>query len=38
MPTADALAELRLCSGSQFHPDVTDAFCTLTEENETALV
>ena len=38
MPTADALAELRRCSGSQFHPDVTDAFCALIEENETALV
>ena len=38
MPTADALAELRRCSGSQFRPDVTDAFCALIEEHETALV
>ena len=35
---ADALAELRRCSGAQFRPDVTDAFCALIEEHETALV
>jgi diguanylate cyclase (GGDEF)-like protein len=26
---ADALAELRACAGTQFHPGVVDAFCTL---------
>jgi len=28
---AEALAELRRCSGSQFHPRVVDAFCELFE-------
>jgi diguanylate cyclase (GGDEF)-like protein len=32
MATADALAELRGCSGSQFHPDVVQAFCELIEQ------
>jgi diguanylate cyclase (GGDEF)-like protein len=32
MSTADALAELRRCSGGQFHPGVAAAFCALTEE------
>ena len=31
MSTADALAELRACSGTQFSPAVTYAFCALTE-------
>jgi two-component system cell cycle response regulator len=34
--TADALVELRRCSGTQFHPEVTDAFCALIEEHEAA--
>jgi len=36
MSTADALAELRRCSGEQFHPAVAEAFCALTEELATA--
>ena len=35
MSTSDALAELRACSGTQFHPVVIDAFCALTHELET---
>ena len=26
---ADAMAELRSCAGTQFHPGVVEAFCTL---------
>jgi diguanylate cyclase (GGDEF)-like protein len=33
---ADALAELRRCSGGQFHPQVVQAFCALIEESERA--
>ena len=29
---ADALAELRSCAGTQFHPGVVDAFCALVEQ------
>jgi diguanylate cyclase (GGDEF)-like protein len=29
MSPADALAELRSCAGTQFHPGVVEAFCTL---------
>jgi len=36
MPTADALAELRSCSGEQFDPAVAAAFCALAEELEAA--
>ena len=32
MSTADALAELRACSGTQFNPAVAYAFCALTED------
>jgi diguanylate cyclase (GGDEF)-like protein len=32
IPVADALAELRRCSGSQFHPRVVRAFCKLIEQ------
>ncbi|MGI8863393.1 MAG: HD domain-containing phosphohydrolase [Solirubrobacteraceae bacterium] len=32
MAITDALAELRGCSGSQFHPDVVQAFCALIEQ------
>ncbi len=31
---ADALAELRRCSGTQFDPAVVEAFCRITEEGE----
>jgi diguanylate cyclase (GGDEF)-like protein len=31
LPVADALAELRRCAGTQFHPAVTAAFCALAE-------
>jgi diguanylate cyclase (GGDEF)-like protein len=34
MPIADALAELRRCSGAQFHPDVVAAFCSIADERE----
>jgi diguanylate cyclase (GGDEF)-like protein len=34
MPIADALAELRRCSGAQFHPDVVAAFCAIADERE----
>jgi two-component system, cell cycle response regulator len=34
MPVADALAELRRCSGAQFHPDVVAAFCSIADELE----
>jgi HD-GYP domain-containing protein (c-di-GMP phosphodiesterase class II) len=34
MPIADALAELRRCSGGQFHPDVVAAFCSIADERE----
>jgi diguanylate cyclase (GGDEF)-like protein len=34
MPVADALAELRRCSGGQFHPDVVAAFCAIAHELE----
>jgi len=34
IPVGDALAELRRCSGSQFHPDVVNAFCELVEHPE----
>jgi putative nucleotidyltransferase with HDIG domain len=33
-PVADALAELRRCSGGQFRPDVVDAFCAIADELE----
>ena len=36
LSVADALAELRGCSGTQFHPAVTAAFCTLAEASEAA--
>jgi len=36
MSTADALAELRSCSGEQFDPAVAAAFCALAEELEAA--
>jgi diguanylate cyclase (GGDEF)-like protein len=36
MPVADALAELRRCSGAQFHPGVVAAFCEIADELETA--
>jgi diguanylate cyclase (GGDEF)-like protein len=32
----EALAELRRCSGTQFHPDVVDAFCAVIAEAEVA--
>jgi HD-GYP domain-containing protein (c-di-GMP phosphodiesterase class II) len=32
MSAADALAELRRCSGSQFDPEVVFAFCRLHDE------
>ena len=34
METADALAELRRCAGSQFDPVAVDAFCRLVERGE----
>ncbi len=34
IPVAEALAELRRCSGSQFHPGVVRAFCELIEHPE----
>jgi diguanylate cyclase (GGDEF)-like protein len=34
---ADALAELRRCSGSQFHPRIVAEFCELVEHHEHAL-
>jgi diguanylate cyclase (GGDEF)-like protein len=34
MPATDALAELRRCSGTQFHPDVVQIFCELIQEHE----
>ena len=36
LSVADALAELRGCSGTQFHPAVTAAFCTLAEASDAA--
>jgi HD-GYP domain-containing protein (c-di-GMP phosphodiesterase class II) len=33
---ADALSELRRCSGSQFHPAATAAFCALAEARQAA--
>jgi len=36
LPVADALAELRRCAGTQFHPAVTAAFCALAEAREAA--
>jgi HD-GYP domain-containing protein (c-di-GMP phosphodiesterase class II) len=35
MNIPDALNELRACAGSQFDPDVVDAFVTLALEEET---
>ena len=32
MSLTDALAELRACAGTQFHPDVVAAFCALVEQ------
>jgi HD-GYP domain-containing protein (c-di-GMP phosphodiesterase class II) len=32
MALADALAELRSCAGTQFHPGVVEAFCALVEQ------
>jgi diguanylate cyclase (GGDEF)-like protein len=34
MSIADALDELRRCSGAQFHPDVVAAFCSIADERE----
>jgi diguanylate cyclase (GGDEF)-like protein len=36
MPIADALAELRRCAGSQFHPRVVDALVVVAQEREPA--
>ena len=35
MTIPDALKELHACAGSQFDPDVVDAFMTLSLEDET---
>ena len=34
MSTDDALAELRSCAGTQFHPDVVEAFCAAAQQPE----
>ena len=34
MPEADAIAELKRCSGTQFDPDVVEAFVRLLEREE----
>jgi len=33
IPVADALADLRRCSGSQLHPRVVREFCKLIEQS-----
>lgn len=33
---ADALTELRRCSGTQFHPEIVAVFCAMTEQSEHA--
>ena len=33
---ADAMAELRRCAGTQFHPGVVEAFCTLVGQSAPA--
>jgi response regulator RpfG family c-di-GMP phosphodiesterase len=34
MPVAEALEELRRCSGTQFRPEVVELFCELAAELE----
>jgi two-component system, cell cycle response regulator len=36
MPTADAIAELQHCSGTQFHAEIVDTFCALFEQPDHA--
>jgi HD-GYP domain-containing protein (c-di-GMP phosphodiesterase class II) len=36
MSPADAVVELRRCAGTQFDPDVVEAFCAVAEESDTA--
>jgi HD-GYP domain-containing protein (c-di-GMP phosphodiesterase class II) len=38
MPVADAIAELRRCSGTQFDPDVVDVLVELLEDEAAARV
>ena len=38
MPVADAIAELRRCSGTQFDPDVVDVLVELLEDEVAARV
>ena len=36
MPVAQAIAELRRCSGTQFHAEIVDAFCAMLEQPDQA--
>ena len=36
MPAAQAVAELRRCSGTQFHPEIVDAFCGVLKQPDEA--
>jgi HD-GYP domain-containing protein (c-di-GMP phosphodiesterase class II) len=38
LPVDEALAELRRCSGSQFHPQVVENFCTLSRQRDETAV
>jgi diguanylate cyclase (GGDEF)-like protein len=36
MPVAQAIAELRHCSGTQFHAEIVDAFCAMLKQSDQA--